>query len=211
MDAVLKTVGKMQKRKGQNELTRPSREEAEAAVRILLAWAGDDPEREGLLDTPKRVAKAFEDLYGGYFEDPATHLARTFEDVGGYQDIVMVRGIPFHSHCEHHMLPFIGTAHIAYYPAEGVVGLSKLARVVDIFAKRLQTQENLTAQITSAIDDALAPRGLAVMLEAEHQCMTMRGVQKQGVSTITTLFTGIFQDDPAEQTKFMSLVRGGGL
>ncbi|MEP0234506.1 GTP cyclohydrolase I FolE [Roseibium sp.] len=211
MDAVLKTVGKKLERKSQDDLERPSREEAEAAVRTLLAWAGDDPDREGLLDTPKRVTKAYGQIFGGYFEDPTEHLKRTFDDVGGYQDIVMVRGIPFHSHCEHHMLPFVGTAHIAYYPAEGVVGLSKLARVVDIYAKRLQTQENLTAQITSAIDDQLAPRGLAVMLEAEHQCMTMRGVQKPGVSTITTQFTGIFQDEAAEQAKFMSLVRGGGL
>ncbi|WP_417671801.1 GTP cyclohydrolase I FolE [Roseibium sp.] len=211
MDAVLKTVGKKLERKSQDELVRPSRAEAEAAVRTLLAWTGDDPDREGLLDTPKRVVKAYEQLFGGYFEDPKAHLERTFEDVGGYQDIVMVRGIPFHSHCEHHMLPFIGTAHIAYYPAEGVVGLSKLARVVDIFSKRLQTQENLTAQIASAIDDELAPRGLAVMMEAEHQCMTMRGVQKPGVSTITTQFTGVFQDEPAEQAKFMSLVRGTGL
>lgn len=209
MDAVLKSVGKTFERKSPDKLSRPSRAEAEAAVRTLLAWTGDDPEREGLLDTPKRVAKAFEQLYAGYFEDASEHLERTFEDVGGYQDIVLVRGIPFHSHCEHHMLPFIGEAHIAYYPAEGVVGLSKLARVVDIYAKRLQTQENLTSEIVSAIDDALAPRGLAVMLEAEHQCMTMRGVQKPGVSTITTQFTGVFQDDPAEQAKFMTLLRGG--
>ncbi|MBD8890284.1 GTP cyclohydrolase I FolE [Roseibium litorale] len=211
MDAVLKSGSASHQRKSPNEIRRPSREEAEAAVRTLLAWAGDDPDREGLLDTPKRVVKAYTELFGGYFKDPNEHLERTFEDVGGYKDIVMVRGIPFHSHCEHHMLPFIGQAHIAYYPAEGVVGLSKLARVVDIFAKRLQTQENLTAQIASAIDDQLAPRGLAVLLEAEHQCMTMRGVQKPGVSTITTQFTGIFQDEPAEQAKFMSLVRGGGL
>lgn len=211
MDAVLKPVEKMFERKTPDQLQRPSREEAEAAVRTLLAWIGDDPEREGLIDTPKRVAKAMSQLHSGYFEDPADHLERTFDDVGGYKDVVLVRGIPFHSHCEHHMLPFIGTANIAYYPAEGVVGLSKLARVVDIYAKRLQTQENLTAQITSSIDDALAPRGLAVMLEAEHQCMTMRGVQKPGVATITTQFTGVFQDDPAEQVKFMTLVRGKGL
>lgn len=211
MDAVVKPVGKKFERKAPSQLVRPSREEAEAAVRTLLAWTGDDPDREGLQDTPKRVAKAFTQLYGGYFEDPFEHLERTFDDVGGYQDIVMVRGIPFYSHCEHHMLPFVGAAHIAYYPAEGVVGLSKLARVVDIYAKRLQTQEHLTTQIASAIDDALAPRGLAVMLEAEHQCMTMRGVQKPGVSTITTQFTGVFQGDPAEQAKFMSLVRGGSL
>ncbi len=208
MDAVIKPLAQRFERKSPEDLPRPSREEAEAAVRTLLSWVGDDPDREGLVDTPKRVAKALSQLYGGYFEDPKEHLERTFEDVGGYSDIVLVRSIPFHSHCEHHMLPFIGEAHIAYYPADGVVGLSKLARVVDIFAKRLQTQEHLTTQITTTIDDALAPRGLAVMLEAEHQCMTMRGVQKPGVSTITTQFTGIFQDDPAEQAKFMSLVRG---
>ena len=209
MDAVLKSVAKKIERKAPEQIQRPSREEAEAAVRTLIAWIGDDPEREGLLDTPKRVAKAYEQLFSGYHDNPFEHLERVFEDVGGYQDMVMVRGIPFNSFCEHHMLPFIGQAHIAYYPAEGVVGLSKFARVVDIFAKRLQTQEHLTAQITSAIDDAIAPRGLAVMLEAEHQCMTMRGVQKHGVSTMTTQFTGLFQDDPAEQAKFMGMVRGG--
>ncbi|MDN3719687.1 GTP cyclohydrolase I FolE [Roseibium salinum] len=209
MDAVLKPVEKKSfERKKPDQLLRPSREEAEAAVRTIIAWTGDDPDREGLVETPKRVVKALSQLYGGYFENASEHLERTFEDVGGYHDIVLVRGIPFHSHCEHHMLPFIGEAHIAYYPAEGVVGLSKLARVVDIYAKRLQTQEHLTAQISTAIDDALAPRGLAVMIEAEHQCMTMRGVQKPGVSTITTQFTGVFQDDPAEQVKFMTMVRG---
>lgn len=207
MDAHMKPTRSGTSRKSPAQIDRPSREEAEAAVRTLLAWAGDDPEREGLLDTPSRVVKAYGELFGGYFENPSDHLKRVFEDVGGYQDMVMVRGIPFHSHCEHHMLPFIGQAHIAYYPADGVVGLSKLARVVNVFAKRLQTQENLTAQIAGAIDDHLAPRGLAVLVEAEHQCMTMRGVQKPGVMTMTTQFTGIFQDDPAEQVKFMTLVR----
>lgn len=209
MDAILKPVGNKAVRKAPHEVARPSREEAEAAVRTLLAWIGDDPEREGLLDTPKRVVKAYTEVLGGYFEDPEEHLQRTFKDVGGYDELIMVRDIPFHSFCEHHMLPFIGTAHIAYYPSGGVVGLSKLARVVDIYARRLQTQEHLTAQIVSAIDSHLAPRGLAVMLEAEHQCMTMRGVQKQGVSTITTQFTGVFQDDPSEQVRFITLVRGG--
>jgi GTP cyclohydrolase I len=204
MDAILNPVGD----NGQaTRPERPTREEAEAAVRTLLAWAGDDPTREGLLDTPKRVAKAYGEIFAGYSQDPGEHLERTFEDVGGYDDIVLVRGIPFFSHCEHHMLPFVGTAHVAYYPSEGVVGLSKIARVVDIFAKRLQTQENLTAQIIGSLDEHLSPRGIAVMLEAEHQCMTMRGVQKQGVSTITTQFTGVFRDDPSEQVRFMSLVR----
>ncbi|MCC4243360.1 MULTISPECIES: GTP cyclohydrolase I FolE [Stappia] len=208
MDAILKPVTTRDDTAAATR-PRPSREEVEAAVRTLLAWTGDDPEREGLLDTPKRVAKAYEEIFSGYFQDPAEHLKRTFEDVGGYDDIVLVRGIPFFSHCEHHMLPFVGEAHVAYYPSEGVVGLSKIARVIDIFAKRLQTQENLTAQVVDAIDTHLAPRGIAVMIEAEHQCMTMRGVQKQGVSTITTQFTGVFRDDPSEQVRFMSLVRGG--
>lgn len=208
MDAILKPVTTRDDTAAATR-PRPSREEVEAAVRTLLAWTGDDPEREGLLDTPKRVAKAYEEIFSGYFQDPAEHLKRTFEDVGGYDDIVLVRGIPFFSHCEHHMLPFVGEAHVAYYPSEGVVGLSKIARVIDIFAKRLQTQENLTAQVIDAIDTHLAPRGIAVMIEAEHQCMTMRGVQKQGVTTITTQFTGVFRDDPSEQVRFMSLVRGG--
>jgi GTP cyclohydrolase I len=209
MDAILKPAEEKAPRRAPHEIARPSREQAEAAVRTLLAYIGEDPEREGLLDTPKRVVKSFAELYSGYAEDPKEHLERTFEDVGGYEDMIMVRGIPFHSHCEHHMLPFIGKAYIAYYPSGGVVGLSKLARVVDIYANRLQTQENLTSQIVSSIDEHLAPRGIAVMLEAEHQCMTMRGVQKAGVSTITTQFTGVFQDDPAEQARFMTFIRGG--
>ena len=188
---------------------RPTREEAMEAVRTLIAWAGDDPDREGLVDTPRRVAKAFHEFYKGYSEEAGEALSRTFEEVGGYDDMVLVRDIPFYSHCEHHMVPFIGKAHIAYYPsAEGVVGLSKLARVVDIFARRLQTQENLTAQIVDAIDRHLAPRGIAVLVEAEHQCMSLRGVQKHGVSTVTTQFTGVFRDNPTEQVRFMTLLRG---
>ncbi|MXN63839.1 GTP cyclohydrolase I FolE [Stappia sp. GBMRC 2046] len=210
MDAILKPIGKTTDNDTSGRaVERPSREEAEAAVRTLLAWMGDDPDREGLVDTPARVVKAYGEIFGGYFEDPADHLKRTFEEVGGYEDIILVRDIPFNSHCEHHVLPFVGVAHIAYYPSSGVVGLSKIARVVDIFARRLQTQENLTAQIVSAIDEHLSPRGTAVMIEAEHQCMSMRGIRKQGVSTITTQFTGVFQDDPAEQVRFMTLVRGG--
>ncbi|NRG18134.1 GTP cyclohydrolase I FolE [Rhizobiales bacterium] len=210
MDAILKPIGKATDSDASGRpVERPSREEAESAVRTLLAWMGDDPDREGLLDTPKRVVKAYSEIFGGYFEDPADHLKRTFEEVGGYEDIILVRDIPFNSHCEHHVLPFVGVAHIAYYPSNGVVGLSKIARVVDIFARRLQTQENLTAQIVSAIDEQLSPRGTAVMIEAEHQCMSMRGIRKQGVSTVTTQFTGVFQDDPAEQVRFMTLVRGG--
>ncbi len=188
---------------------RPSREEVEAAVRTLLAWTGDDPDREGLVDTPARVAKAFSELFGGYGKDPAAMLARVFEEVEGYDDIVLVRDIPFYSHCEHHMVPFVGKAHIAYYPDGGVVGLSKLARVVDVYARRLQTQESLTSQIVQAIDEGLRPRGVAVMVEAEHMCMAMRGIHKSGVSTVTTQFTGVFRNDPTEQVRFMTLLRAG--
>ncbi|WP_407050594.1 GTP cyclohydrolase I FolE [Methyloraptor flagellatus] len=187
---------------------RPTREEAEAAVRTLIRWTGDDPDREGLVDTPKRVVKAYEQLYSGYNEDAGEVLDRVFEEVEGYGDIVVVRDIPFFSHCEHHMVPFVGKAHIAYYPSGGVVGLSKLARVVDVFARRMQTQESLSAQIATAIDEYLKPRGVALLIEAEHMCMSMRGVQKSGVSTITTQFTGVFREDPAEQARFMMLVRG---
>jgi GTP cyclohydrolase I len=187
---------------------RPTREEAEAAVRTLIRWAGDDPSREGLLDTPKRVTKAFLELYKGYGEDPREVLDRVFEDVEGYGDAVLVRDIPFHSHCEHHMVPFHGVAHIAYYPSKGVVGLSKLARLVDVYARRLQTQETMTAQIADAMDEVLRPRGVAVMIEAEHMCMSMRGVQKQGATTVTTQFTGVYKDDPAEQVRFFTLLRG---
>ena len=186
---------------------RPSREEAEAAVRTLLRWAGDDPSREGLRDTPARVVKAYGQIYGGYGQDADVLLERVFEEVEGYSDIVLVRDIPFYSHCEHHMVPFMGLAHIAYYPTKGVVGLSKLARVVDTFARRLQTQETMTAQIADVIESILKPRGIAVMVEAEHLCMAMRGVQKAGVSTITTQFRGAFRNDANEQVRFLTLVR----
>ncbi|WFU03506.1 GTP cyclohydrolase I FolE [Rhizobium sp. CB3171] len=186
---------------------RPSQKEAEDAVRVLLRWAGDDPEREGLLDTPTRVAKAYRELFSGYEMNPEDVLGRTFEEVSGYDDMVLVRDIPFFSHCEHHMVPIIGKAHVAYLPNGRVLGLSKIARVVEIFGRRLQTQEAMTAQIANAIDDSLRPRGVAVMLEAEHMCMAMRGVQKQGSSTLTTTFTGAFKADPAEQVRFMTMVR----
>lgn len=206
MDAVVKPLISHQLEKP--PLVRPSREEAEAAVRTLVQWAGDDPDREGLVDTPRRVVRAYEELFQGYREDADALLTRVFEDVDGYDDMVLVRDIPFSSHCEHHMVPFIGRAHIAYYPADGVIGLSKLARVVDVFARRLQTQETMTSQIIQAIDGALRPRGTAVMIEAEHMCMSMRGVQKHGSSTMTMSFTGVFRDDPAEQSRFLTLVRG---
>ncbi|WP_321502787.1 GTP cyclohydrolase I FolE [Breoghania sp.] len=188
------------------EKARPTREQAEAAVRTLLAYVGEDVTREGLLETPQRVVRAYDEFYRGYGENPADHLGTTFEEVNGYDDIVLLRDIPFYSHCEHHMVPFIGKAHIAYYPRAGVVGLSKLARVVETFSRRLQTQENLTAQIAAAIDSALNPRGTAIMMEAEHQCMSLRGVQKPGVATLTTRFTGIFRDDPAAQARFLTMV-----
>ncbi len=187
-------------------IVRPSREEAEAAVRTLIAWAGDDPTREGLVDTPRRVAKAYRELYAGYEQDAHEILKRTFKDVGGYDDIVLVKDIPFSSHCEHHMVPFVGKAHIAYLPHDGVVGLSKLARLVDVFARRLQTQENLTAQIIDTLNESLNPRGAAVMLEAEHMCMSMRGIHAHGVNTITHRFTGVFAEDRNEQDRFYALV-----
>src|SRR5262245_43798987 len=188
---------------------RPSREDAEAAVRTLIAFVGDNPGREGLLDTPKRVISAFEELYAGYQESATEVLDRTFSEIGTYDDLVLVRDIPFHSHCEHHMMPFTGKAHIAYLPVERVVGLSKLARLIDVYARRLQTQEHLTSQVATAIDDILKPRGVAVMMEAEHTCMSMRGVTKPGALTVTTQFSGLFRDDPGEQTRFFTLVRGG--
>ena len=187
---------------------RPTREEAEAAVRTLLRWAGDDPDREGLRETPRRVVKAYQEFFRGYDEKPEDVLARVFEEVEGYDDLVLVRDIPFTSHCEHHVVPFVGKAHIAYYPTGGVVGLSKLARLVDVYARRLQTQEAMTAQIATAIDEHLDPRGVAVLIEAEHMCMSMRGVLKQGSSTVTVQFSGVFRDDPAQQAHFYTLLRG---
>lgn len=188
------------------DAARPSREEAENAVRTLLRWAGDDPSREGLLDTPKRVAKAYAELFGGYTVSVEDVLGTTFEEVGGYNDIVLVRDIPFFSHCEHHMLPVIGKAHVAYLPNGRVLGLSKIARVVDLYARRLQTQETMTAQIADALVTHLQPRGVAVMVDAEHMCMAMRGIQKSGSTTLTTTFTGEFKDNAAEQVRFMTMV-----
>jgi len=187
---------------------RPSREEAEAAVRTLIAYAGDDPQREGVVETPKRVVDAYEEIYQGYRECPAEVLDRTFSETGGYEDFVLVRDIGFNSHCEHHMMPFFGKAHVAYMPTDRVVGLSKLARLVDVYARRLQTQEHMTSQVATAIDEILKPRGVAVMIEAEHMCMSLRGVEKLGALTVTTHFTGAFKD-ASEQVRFITLVRGG--
>jgi GTP cyclohydrolase IA len=188
---------------------RPSRAEAEAAVRVLIRWAGDDPDREGLRDTPARVTKAYEEFYEGYGQDAQAILKQVFEEVEGYDDMVLVRDIPFASHCEHHMVPFTGKAHIAYYPNGGVAGLSKLARIVEVFARRLQTQEAMTAQIVAAMEATLQPRGVAVLIEAEHLCMAMRGIRKQGASTVTTQFSGRFRDNAQEQWKFLTQVRQG--
>jgi GTP cyclohydrolase I len=205
MDQRVDKVAAPAKKRRQGPL-RPSRAEAEAAVRTLIAWAGDDPDREGLVDTPRRVAAAFESWFRGYALDPAEVLARTFGDVAGYDDMVMMRDVRLESHCEHHIAPFIGVAHIAYLPRERVVGLSKLARVVEIYAKRLQTQETLTAQIAEAIERYLAPRGVAVLIEAEHMCMSTRGVNQQGVSTVTTRFIGAFDTDAGYRDRFLGLV-----
>ncbi|MGQ2908547.1 MAG: GTP cyclohydrolase I FolE [Aliihoeflea sp.] len=186
---------------------RPTQVEVEAAVRVLLRWTGDNPDREGLVDTPKRVAKAYREMFSGYDQDPFEELGRTFEEVAGYDDLVLIRDIPFHSHCEHHMVPIIGKAHVGYLPDGKVVGLSKIARVVDIFAHRLQTQEAMTAQIAGVIQDALTPRGVAVVIEAEHMCMAMRGIKKSGSSTMTSTFTGAFRDHPEEQARFLMSLR----
>jgi len=187
-------------------IQRPSREEAEAAVRTLIAWAGDDPSREGLLDTPRRVTKAYGEFFAGYEQEPAEVLAKTFKEVGGYDDIVLVKDIPFSSHCEHHMVPFFGKVHIAYLPHDGVVGLSKLARLVEVYARRLQVQENMTAQIIDAVNEHLNPRGAAVMIEAEHMCMSMRGVRAHGASTVTQRFTGVFAEERDERDRFYQLL-----
>jgi len=182
---------------------RPSREEAKAAVRTLIAWAGDNPLREGVLDTPDRVVDAFGEWFSGYRGDAALELSRTFEDVQGYDDIVMLRDIEVESHCEHHLAPFLGRACVAYMPTNKVVGLSKIARVVEIYAKRLQTQEALTQQIADAISDVLKPAGVAVLIDAEHQCMTTRGVRHRHVSTLTTQFCGVFRTDKDLQRRFL--------
>ena len=187
---------------------RPSRDEAESAVLTLLRWTGDDPQREGLLDTPARMVKAYQEMFSGYGEDPEAELGRTFEEVAGYDDMVLIKDIAFHSHCEHHVVPIIGKAHVAYLPDSRVVGLSKIARVVSIFARRLQTQESMTAQIADCIQDVLNPRGVAVMIEAEHMCMAMRGIRLSGSTTLTTRFTGGFVDNPHEQVRFMTMLKG---
>lgn len=193
---------------------RPDRAEAEAAVRTLLRWAGDDPGREGLQDTPARVARAFEEWFRGYDEDPEAMLQRTFEEVEGYDEMVLLKDIRFESHCEHHLAPIIGRAHVAYLPTDRVVGISKLARVVDAYAKRLQVQEKMTAQIAGALERTLKPRGVAVVLEGEHHCMSTRGVCKPGVTMVTSTLLGAFRSNPDTRREFLNLIgnpvsRGG--
>ena len=180
--------------------------EVKQAVRTLIGWAGDDPEREGLVDTPARVAKAWREYFGGYHEDPSQHLTRTFDEVGGYDEIVLLRDIPFQSHCEHHMAPIIGTAHIAYLPRNRVVGISKLARVLHGFAKRLQVQERLTAEIADCIWENLKPLGVAVVIQASHACMTARGVNTPGVQMTTSRMMGVFRDDEKARREIMALI-----
>ena len=188
---------------------KPSREQAEAAVRTLLSWAGDDPAREGLLDTPKRVVNAFGDWFSGYGDDPAEYLKRTFEEVEGYDEMIVLRDIEFESHCEHHMAPIIGKAHVGYLPDGKVVGISKLARVVETYARRLQVQEKLTAQIAQVIQDVLQPRGVGVVIEAAHECMTTRGVHKRGVSMITSKMLGSFREDARTRAEFLQFIDVG--
>jgi len=185
---------------------RPARAEAEAAIRTLLLWAGEDPEREGLLDTPARVVRSYEEFFRGYGEDPIALLARTFEEIEGYDEMVVLRDIRIESHCEHHMVPIIGKAHVAYLPGSRVVGISKLARVVDAYAHRFQIQEKLTAQIANTINDVLQPRGVAVVIEANHQCMSTRGVHKPGASMITSRMLGAFRDDPSTRREFLAMI-----
>ncbi len=188
---------------------RPTRQEAEDAIRTLLRWAGDDPSREGLIDTPARVARAYEEFFAGYAVDPVALLERTFEETDGYDEIVLLRDIRLESHCEHHMVPIIGRAHVAYLPHRRVVGISKLARVVDAYARRLQIQEKLTAQIANTIQQVLEPRGVAVVIEAAHQCMTTRGVHKPGVTMVTSRMLGAFREDPTTRREVLAMIGQG--
>ena len=188
-------------------MNRPTRAEAEAAIRVMLCWAGDDPEREGLRDTPARVARAYEDWFSGYSDDPVGFLQRTFEEVEGYDEMVALRDIRFESHCEHHLAPIIGRAHVGYLPTRKVVGISKLARVVDAYARRLQVQEKMSAQIAHCIQQVLEPKGVAVVIEASHECMTTRGVHKSGVTMVTSMMLGAFREDSRTRREFLAMIR----
>ena len=190
---------------------KPSRTEAEAAVKTLLAWAGEDAKREGLKDTPKRVVKAYEDWFSGYNEDPKEVLKKTFSELDGYDEIIMLRDIRIESHCEHHIAPFIGSAHVAYLPKKRVVGISKIARITKIFSKRMQVQEKLTAQIANCIQEVLKPRGVAVVIEAQHQCMTTRGINAPGISMVTSQLLGKFRTDASTRREFYSMINQGSI
>lgn len=208
-----KNAGKTKKRKSQSNgvaVARPSRAEAEDAVRVLLRWAGDDPSREGLIDTPARVARAYEEFFAGYALDPREILSRTFSEVDGYDEMIVLKDIRFESYCEHHMVPIIGRAHVAYLPEHRVVGISKLARLVDAFAKRLQIQEKMTAQIADTLNEVLQPKGVGVILEAAHQCMSTRGVHKAGVEMVTSRMLGTFRTDPSTRREFLAIVGNAG-
>jgi GTP cyclohydrolase I len=187
-------------------IIKPTRDEAEEAVRTLLKWIGEDPNREGLLETPKRVIGAYQEFFQGYNDDPKKILAKTFDEVSGYDEIVLLKNMRLESHCEHHMVPIIGVAHVAYLPNERVVGISKIARLVDVYSKRLQTQETLTAQIANTLNEVLDPKGVAVIIDAKHQCMTTRGVHKTESSTITSTMLGIFRKDPRSRSELMQLI-----
>jgi GTP cyclohydrolase I len=185
---------------------RPTREDAEAAVRVLIEWAGDDPDREGVKGTPSRVVRAFEEYFTGYASDPVELLQRTFEETDGYDEMVVLKDIRFESHCEHHLAPIIGKAHVAYLPKQRIVGISKLARLVEVYAKRLQIQEKMTAQIANCLDEVLQPKGVAVVIEAAHQCMTTRGIHKPGVSMVTSRMLGAFRTDPSTRREFLAII-----
>lgn len=199
----------MAKKKKNRKPTRPSRKKAEEAVRTLLLWAGEDPQREGLVDTPRRVALAYEDWFSGYKDDPVRYLRRTFEEVDGYDEMIVLRNIEFESHCEHHMAPIIGKAHIGYLPDTKVVGISKLARVVEAFARRFQVQEKMTAQIANCIEDVLKPKGVGIVIEAVHQCITTRGIHKSDVSMVTSQMVGAFRKDARTRAEFLRMIDGG--
>ena len=188
-------------------MSKPTREEAQKAVRTLIEWAGDNPDREGLVETPKRVVKAYEEFFAGYDDDPEEILRKTFEEVEGYDEMVLVKNIRLESHCEHHMVPILGKAHIAYIPHNRVVGISKLARIVDAFGKRLQTQETMTAQIANTIEKVLEPKGVAVVVDAAHQCMTTRGIHKPESSTVTSCMRGIFKENPRTRNEFLTFIK----
>jgi GTP cyclohydrolase IA len=210
-DVIARSLSAAKRRHPSSAFARPSRAEAEEAVRTLIRWAGDDPSREGLLGTPDRVVRAFREYFSGYDEDPVALLQRTFEQTDGYDEIVMLKDIRFESHCEHHLAPIIGKVHVAYLPNNRVVGISKLARLVDVFAKRLQIQEKMTSQIANTLDEVLQPKGVAVVIEAAHQCMTTRGTHKPGVSMVTSRMLGVFRSDPTSRREVLAMVGTPGV